>query len=37
MSLTAELPTREDFIQWMERNNLSLSHAAEAIGMVTLR
>ncbi|MHB9137604.1 MAG: helix-turn-helix domain-containing protein [Acidithiobacillus ferrooxidans] len=27
------LPTREDFIQWMERNNLSLSHAAEAIGM----
>ncbi|MHB1581299.1 MAG: helix-turn-helix domain-containing protein [Acidithiobacillus sp.] len=29
----AGLPTREDFIQWMERNNLSLSHAAEAIGM----
>ncbi|WP_223306946.1 DUF2442 domain-containing protein [Acidithiobacillus ferrivorans] len=29
----AGLPTREDFIEWMERNNLSLSRAAEAIGM----
>ncbi|MBE7567762.1 DUF2442 domain-containing protein [Acidithiobacillus thiooxidans] len=29
----AGLPTREDFILWMERNKLSLSRAAEAIGM----
>ena len=29
----AGLPTREDFVQWMERNHLSPSHTAEAIGM----
>ncbi|MBU2783737.1 hypothetical protein HAP99_11250, partial [Acidithiobacillus caldus] len=29
----AGLPTREDFTAWMERNRLSLSQAAQAIGM----
>ncbi|MHB8354794.1 MAG: helix-turn-helix domain-containing protein [Burkholderiales bacterium] len=29
----AGLSTREDLVQWVERNNLSLTHAAEAIGM----
>lgn len=29
----AGLPTREDFAAWMERNHLSLSQAAQAIGM----
>ena len=29
----AGLPTREDFAAWMERNQLSLSQAAQAIGM----
>jgi len=29
----AGLPTREDFAAWMERNQLSLSLAAQAIGM----
>ncbi|AEK56781.1 hypothetical protein [Acidithiobacillus caldus] len=27
------MPTREDFTAWMERNQLSLSLAAQAIGM----
>ena len=27
------MPTREDFTAWMERNQLSLSQAAQAIGM----
>ena len=31
--LQAGLPTREDFAAWMERNDLSLSRAAQAIGM----
>lgn len=29
----AGLPTREDFAGWMDRNHLSLSQAANAIGM----
>ena len=29
----AGLPTREDFAAWIERNQLSLSQAAQAIGM----
>ena len=29
----AGLPTREDFAAWMERNQLSLNQAAQAIGM----